>query len=89
MKNIVILGSTGSIGRNALSVIREEPQKFRIIGLSARSNVDLLEKQVEEFHPEVVVITDEEAGKRFLLKPLAKKVKVILGEEGFLKLVRS
>ena len=88
MKNIVILGSTGSIGRNALSVIREEPQNFRVKGLSARSNVDLLEKQVEEFHPEVVVITNEESGKRFLLKPLAKKVKVILGEEGLLKLAR-
>ena len=88
MKNIVILGSTGSIGRNALSVIREEPQNFRVKGLSARSNVDLLEKQVAEFHPETVVITDEEAGKRFLSKPLAKKVKVILGEEGFLELVK-
>ncbi len=88
MKNIVILGSTGSIGRNALSVVREEPRKFRIKGLSARSNVDLLEKQVEEFHPEVVVITDKKAGEKFLEKPLAKEVKVFLDEEGFLKLVR-
>jgi len=88
MKNIVILGSTGSIGRNALSVVREEPRKFRIKALSARSNVDLLERQVEEFHPEAVVITDKKAGEKFLAKPLAKEVKVFLDEEGFLKLVR-
>ncbi len=86
MKNIVILGSTGSIGRNALSVIREEPQNFQVKGLSARSNIDLLEKQVQEFHPETVVITNEKAGEKFLSKPLAKEVKVILGEEGLLKL---
>lgn len=86
MKNIVILGSTGSIGRNALSVIREEPQNFQVKGLSARSNIDLLEKQVQEFHPKTVVITDEKAGEKFLSKPLAKEVKVILGEEGLLKL---
>jgi len=88
VKNIVILGSTGSIGRNALSVVREEPRKFRIMGLSARSNVDLLEKQVGEFHPEAVVITDKKAGEKFLAKPLAKKVKVFLGEKGLLKLAR-
>ncbi len=92
MKRIVILGSTGSIGQNTLSVIREEPQKFQVKGLSARSNIDLLEKQIEEFHPETVVITDKEAGERFLSRslPLIKSgVKVILGKEGLLELVRK
>ncbi|MCK4244283.1 MAG: 1-deoxy-D-xylulose-5-phosphate reductoisomerase [Candidatus Omnitrophica bacterium] len=89
MKKIVILGSTGSIGQNALSVIREEREKFQVKGLSARSNIDLLEKQIEEFHPETVVITDKEAGERFLSRSLAKKIKVILGKEGLLELVRK
>lgn len=89
MKNIVILGSTGSIGTNALEVIREEPQKFQVKGLSARSNIELLEKQIEEFHPEMVVITDKKAGEKFSQKPIAGRTKIALGKEGLLELVKK
>ena len=89
MKNIVILGSTGSIGQNTLSIIRQEPENFQVAGLSAKSSINLLEKQVEEFHPETVVITDEEAGEKFLLRSAAEKTEVILGNEGLRQLVKK
>jgi 1-deoxy-D-xylulose-5-phosphate reductoisomerase len=59
MKRVVILGSTGSIGRSALDVIRRFPDRFRVIGLAAGGNMELLRKQVEEFRPDLVAIRDE------------------------------
>ena len=53
-KRIVILGSTGSIGRQALEVIRALPEYFRVFGLAAGSNLTLLAEQVAEFKPEFV-----------------------------------
>ena len=49
MKNIVLLGSTGSVGRNVLDVVRAHPEKFRVIALAGNRNVDLLAAQAEEF----------------------------------------
>ncbi|MCL2848062.1 MAG: 1-deoxy-D-xylulose-5-phosphate reductoisomerase [Firmicutes bacterium] len=59
MKQISILGSTGSIGRQTLEVVRRHSDKFKIVALAGHSNVDLLEAQVKEFKPEVVGISDE------------------------------
>ncbi|MFH1218555.1 MAG: 1-deoxy-D-xylulose-5-phosphate reductoisomerase, partial [Candidatus Peregrinibacteria bacterium] len=50
-KNIVLLGSTGSLGRQALQVIQEYPKHFKILALSARKNLALLKKQTQKFHP--------------------------------------
>ncbi|HEY3390280.1 MAG TPA: 1-deoxy-D-xylulose-5-phosphate reductoisomerase [Prolixibacteraceae bacterium] len=60
MKNIAILGSTGSIGQQALEVIDNNPDRFSVEVLTAYNNVDLLIKQAEKFHPNVVVIGNEE-----------------------------
>ncbi|EKD28976.1 MAG: hypothetical protein ACD_79C00130G0001, partial [uncultured bacterium] len=49
MKNIAILGSTGTIGMNTLDVVRANRDKFKVYALSAKSNLDRLKKQVEEF----------------------------------------
>jgi 1-deoxy-D-xylulose-5-phosphate reductoisomerase len=57
-KNVVILGSTGSIGVNALDVVRRYRKKFHVVGLSANKNVDLLLKQIREFSPKAVVVQD-------------------------------
>lgn len=57
MKKIIILGSTGSIGRQTLDVIRANPGDFQVIGLSARKNVELLESQTREFKPKYVIRT--------------------------------
>jgi 1-deoxy-D-xylulose-5-phosphate reductoisomerase len=59
MKTISVLGSTGSIGRNVLAVIRNFPQRFRIAGLAAGKNTDELVKQVKEFLPLCVSVADE------------------------------
>lgn len=59
MKEIAILGSTGSIGRQALDVIREFPGDLRVAGLSAGRNWPLLLQQIQEFHPRVVAVAGE------------------------------
>jgi 1-deoxy-D-xylulose-5-phosphate reductoisomerase len=59
MKTLSILGSTGSIGTQTLEVVREHKEEFRVAALAANSNIDLLEKQVREFKPDIAVIGDE------------------------------
>jgi 1-deoxy-D-xylulose-5-phosphate reductoisomerase len=59
MKKILILGSSGSIGINALNVVRKFPERFKVTGLTVNSRIDLLENQIKEFLPEFVVVTDE------------------------------
>ncbi len=85
MKNITLLGSTGSIGRNVLDVIRRYPDRFRVRGLAAGENVSLLAEQIEEFRPETVAV-----GKKELYADLkagsAGKANVLAGEEGLERL---
>lgn len=59
MKRIVILGSTGSIGTQALDIVRQHREKFKIVGLTANSNIQKLQEQIDEFKPEAVCVTDE------------------------------
>ena len=62
MRSITILGSTGSIGTQALDVVRRHPERFKIVGLSAAGmNQDLLVGQAREFLPPLIAIADEEA----------------------------
>ncbi len=61
MKNLVILGATGSIGDSTLKVIRKHPDKFKVTALSAHSNVDKIIQLANEFQPEHVVITGKAA----------------------------
>ena len=84
MKNIVILGSTGSIGTNALEIIRNKKEEFNVIGLSANSNHKLICEQIEEFKPKYVSIGTEE-GKRIIEEKFSE-VKVYVGREGLKKL---
>lgn len=72
MKTISVLGSTGSIGRNVLAVIRNFPQRFRIAGLAAGRNIDELVEQIREFSPLCVSVADEE---------IAEKLKKVLPGE--------
>ncbi len=64
MKNISVLGSTGSIGTQALDVVRNLPGKFKISVLAANSNDELFARQIEEFKPALAVLADEAAYKR-------------------------
>ena len=68
-KRLVILGSTGSIGRQTLDVVRSLGDRFRVLGLTAGRNVTVLEEQVREFRPRLVWSEDDEA--RSILQPAA------------------
>ena len=59
MKQIAILGSTGSIGTQTLDVVRQHPDEFSVYALSAHRNVTLLIQQAIEFNPAVVCIADD------------------------------
>ena len=59
MKNIVILGSTGSIGTNTLDIIAKFPNQYRVVGLTAGNNVEKLEEQIRVFRPTVVALSDD------------------------------
>ena len=61
MKQIAILGSTGSIGRQTLEVIRALPHQFQVVGLTGGKNIDLFGKQINEFKPRFVYFQDGEA----------------------------
>ncbi|HIA65107.1 TPA: 1-deoxy-D-xylulose-5-phosphate reductoisomerase [Candidatus Poribacteria bacterium] len=61
MKNIAILGSTGSIGKSALSIAKIHPDLFTISALAANTSVDLIEQQVRQFNPKLVALYDQGA----------------------------
>src|SRR5207245_289326 len=61
MRTLAILGSTGSIGTQALDVVRRSPDRFRVVGLAAATSHELLVGQIREFMPPVVAIADQEA----------------------------
>ena len=86
MKNIVILGSTGSIGTQTLDVCRMHG--FGVRALSAGSNTELLEKQAREFHPEYVCIFNENAFSDMKQRLSDTNVKVLCGMEGLCELAR-
>lgn len=92
MKNIVLLGSTGSIGTQVLDVIRENPDRFHIVGMSAHHNVELFNKLVQEFEPDRICLTDESKIPNLKIEryPLSKKFPELLpGEEGISSLIRD
>ena len=61
MRSLIILGSTGSVGTQALDVVRRNPDRFRIVGLSSAQSHDLLVGQIREFMPPLVAVADEDA----------------------------
>src|SRR5687768_5070036 len=89
-KKIVILGSTGSIGVNALDVVRRYKRQFRVVGLGAHSNVELLARQIKEFQPDVVALGDAAVSERLAksLLGLRHKPQVWTGEEGLTRLAQ-
>ncbi len=86
MKNIAILGSSGSIGKNALWVASRFPEEFRIFGLSVHSNIEALDEQIGKYRPQIICISDGGAANRFLSMAANKSIDVYSGEEGLEKL---
>lgn len=82
MKNITILGSTGSIGTQALDVVRNKGNEYNVIALSGNLNIDLLYSQAVEFKPKYVVVMNEESF-RFLKEKLrVYEIETLFGIEG-------
>ena len=86
MKTLSILGSTGSIGRSCLKVIEELPRDFRVVGLAAGSNTDLLAQQIEQFHPQIVSVSDiaakEALNGRLKQLPSSQRPKILIDLDG-------
>ncbi len=83
MKNLIILGSTGSIGTNGLDVVRRHLGAFNVVALSAGRNEALLAQQMEEFSPSLVSVSSEDSAKR--LQKEYPDVKVLHGDEGLIE----
>ena len=83
-KQLSVLGSTGSIGVNALNVVRSFPDQFKLKYLSANSQADLLIKQAKEFSPSSVVIGDETLFD--IVREALPSIEVLKGREGLLEL---
>ncbi len=84
MKNLSILGSTGSIGRNALEIVEMFPERFSVKALTAKNNTTLLARQVERLDPEIAVVFDE--SRALELKSLLKSgsgVEIMYGQDGY------
>ncbi|MFA5008322.1 MAG: 1-deoxy-D-xylulose-5-phosphate reductoisomerase [Candidatus Omnitrophota bacterium] len=80
METLNIFGSTGSIGKNALDVIRKNKKDFKVLGLSTNTNIEALISQVKEFSPSYICVADEESAKK--IKHLGKKIKLFKGQSG-------
>jgi len=79
-KRLAILGSTGSIGKSALQVVRQYPEQFKVDVLAAHSNIDEIIQQIHEFRPTMVVLSHPEAAKQ--LKDMDLPVQVFTGPSG-------
>src|SRR5207249_6819300 len=85
MKNVVLLGSTGSIGATAIKVAEDLPDRIRLLGLAAGNNVELLLEQTRKHRPEAISITDP-ANAKELGDALGTATEVFSGTEGLVKL---
>lgn len=88
MKYMAILGSTGSIGTQTLDVVRNHAGELAVVALAAGSNVELMERQIREFHPSVAAMWSEEAAAELRLKVADLPVKILCGMEGLLEIAQ-
>ena len=88
MKKILILGSTGSIGTNALELIRNNREHYQVIGISGNKNIELLKKQIEEFKPTFIYVRTEQDALN-LKKEYSFLKEVYFGENGLAELSKN
>ena len=88
MKKIAIMGSTGSIGTQALDVVRNNKEDLKVTGLGAGKNIRLLEKQAREFSPSYVCVDDENDAKALRTALSDTGIKVGSGREGLIRLAQ-
>ena len=86
-RNLVILGSTGSIGTQALEVC--DNLNINVVGLSAANSIDLLERQTRKYKPLIVSVMDHDKGKELKIRLKDTNTKVVWGIEGMVELVTT
>lgn len=89
MKYISILGSTGSVGTQTLDVVKEHPDKLKVCAITGNNNIDLLEKQIIEFNPELCCVMNEKNALRLKKKldsslNFNKKTEIVYGMNGLI-----
>jgi len=84
MKNIAILGSTGSIGTQTLAIVREQ-KDIKVWALAAGKNIDLLERQIREFAPVLAAVWEEEDAKKLRTKVSDLSVRIVSGMDGMIE----
>lgn len=85
MKKLVIIGSTGSIGTQALDIVRTYPDKLEVAALAAGRNAALMEKQIREFHPKTACLWDEKAAADLRERVRDLPVKIVCGMDGLIE----
>ena len=88
MKSLLVLGSTGSIGKQTLDVVRAQPGRLRVVGLAAKNSWAQLAEQAREFHPQFVAMVDREAGSR-LAPQLPAGTTLFCGPESLTEICRA
>lgn len=88
MKNVAILGSTGSIGTQTIDVLRANPDDFSLVAISAGSNIGMLEEQIREFHPKLCAVWDEDKAKELskAISDVTPTCKIVSGMDGLIEL---
>jgi len=87
LKNICILGSTGSIGTTAIDILKENPEEYRLIALGAGRNIELLRAQIEELKPRfAAVVNSELADKLRALLSNRQDTEIVAGPDGYIKI---
>ena len=85
MKSIVILGSTGSIGTNTLDIVERFPDEFRVVGLTAGNNDEMLAEQIRRFRPQAVAMPTDAAAVRLRERCSGLPVEIVSGQEGLVR----
>jgi 1-deoxy-D-xylulose-5-phosphate reductoisomerase len=85
MKRLAILGSTGSIGVNTLDIIRQFPEQYEVISLSAGINIGLLKEQILQFQPKIVSVLNREVAGELLKDIDGTQVELVYGVEGLIR----
>ena len=85
MKRLAILGSTGSIGVNTLDIVRQFPEQFEIVGLSAGLNIQLLKQQIVQFRPKMVSVLNKESSEPLQRELSGTPIQIVHGVEGLIQ----
>ena len=87
MKKLLILGSSGSIGKNTIELVRAFPEEFEIVGLSVNQNTEELGKQINEFKIKTVVVNDDDKATE-LKNLIGSKCEILSGDKGLIEIVK-